>query len=165
MTAILLAGHLPAAAEAQVGNVPPSPDAWTATDSIRAVSYLGHPALYINRGVALVRAAKMENGTLELDMAASDTTNARTTVTAARDEIRRMQYAYSDGVVVYLNGGPLAFAMNPSGLRGGLGVMTKAGDGVYLPLKRGRNQLVLAVVECTGGWAFSARLDPPEGAQ
>ena len=43
---------------------------------------------------------------------------ARTTVTAARDEIRRMQYAYSNGAVVYLNGRPLAFAMNPGGLRG-----------------------------------------------
>ena len=60
---------------AQSGVVPLSPDAWTATDSIRSVSYLGRPALYINRGVALVRGAAMENGTLDLDVAASDTTN------------------------------------------------------------------------------------------
>jgi hypothetical protein len=39
------------------------------------VSYLGRPALYINRGVALVRGASMENGTLDLDVAASDSTN------------------------------------------------------------------------------------------
>ena len=42
---------------------------------------------------------------------------ARTTITAARDEIRRLQYAYSNGVVIYLNGRPLAFAMNPGGLQ------------------------------------------------
>jgi hypothetical protein len=60
---------------------------------------------------------------------------------------------------VYLNGRPLAFAMNPGGLRG-LGVMARVGDAVYLPLRRGRNQLVFAVIQCTGGWAFSARLDP-----
>ena len=84
---------------------------------------------------------------------------ARTTITAARDEIRRLQYAYSNGVVIYLNGRPLAFAMNPGGLRSNLGVMAKVGDAVYLPLKRGRNQLVFAVIQCTGGWAFSARLD------
>jgi hypothetical protein len=36
-----------------------------ATDSIRFVSYLGRPALYINRGVALVRGAVMENGVLD----------------------------------------------------------------------------------------------------
>jgi len=42
----------------------------------------------------------------------------------------------------------------------GLGVMARAGDAVYLPLRRGRNQLVVAVIQCTGGWAYSARLDP-----
>jgi hypothetical protein len=84
---------------------------------------------------------------------------ARTTITADRDELRRLQYAYANGVVIYLNGRPLAFAMNPGRLRG-LGVMARAGDAVYLPLKRGRNELVFAVIECTGGWAFSGRLDP-----
>ena len=85
---------------------------------------------------------------------------ARTTVTAARDETRRLQYAYNNGVVIYLNGRPLAFAMNPGGLRG-IGAMARAGDAVYLPLRRGRNELVYAVIECTGGWAFSGRLDTP----
>ena len=374
--AILLACLTPAAAAGQAASVPLSPDAWVATDSIRSVSYLGRPALYINRGVALVRSASMDNGTLDLDVAASDTTNflgvafraaapkfsnvlflrpgasgteeavqygpafnslgvawqvyhgdganavadiarnrwlhvrveldgplarvfvdtatvptlvvprvvasggsglgvwtgafgrgayfsnirytagpgrsvgtpapvpaslpgtmlgweisnaieapdftpatlpdlsrltwqrvetepegfvlinryreapvgsvprdstgavladsvmtgriggsrivyARTTITAAHDEIRRLQYAYSNGVVVYLNGRPLAFAMNPGGLRG-IGVMARVGDAVYLPLRRGRNQLVFAVIQCTGGWAFSGRLDPPD---
>ena len=84
---------------------------------------------------------------------------ARTTITAAHEETRRMQYAYSNGVVIYLNGRPLAFAMNPGGLRSNLGVMARVGDAVYLPLRRGKNQLVFAVIECTGGWAFSARLD------
>jgi len=87
---------------------------------------------------------------------------ARTTITSAREETRRMQYAYSNGAVIYLNGRPLAFAMNPGGLRG-IGVMARVGDAVYLPLKRGRNQVVFAVIECTGGWAFSARLDSPAG--
>src|SRR5882724_9782745 len=65
----------PAGAAAQTVNVPLSPDAWIATDSIRFVPYLDRPSLYINRGVALVRGAAMENGTLDLDLAASDTTN------------------------------------------------------------------------------------------
>ena len=375
MAGILLAGLTAVVAAAQSGNVPLSPDAWVATDSIRFLPYLGRPALYINRGVALVRGASMENGTLDLDVAASDTTNflgvvfraaaprfsnvlflrpgasgteeavqygpafnsvgvawqiyhgeganavvdvprnrwvhvrveldgpvarlyidtataptlvvprvvasggaglgvwagafgrgayfsniryaaapgssggtappsppagtvlgweisnpieaadftpaalpdlgrltwqpveaepegfvlinryreapvggvptdstgavlidsvmtgkmagsrlvyARTTITASHDEIRRMQYAYGNGVVIYLNGRPLVFAMNPGGLRNNLGVMAKVGDAVYLPLKKGANQLVFAVIECTGGWAFSARLDAGE---
>ena len=372
MAALLLASLAPAVAAAQSGNVPLSPEAWTATDSIRSVTYLGRPALYINRGVALVRGASMENGTLDLDVAASDTTNflgvvfraatprfsnvlflrpgasgteeavqygpafnslgvawqvyhgdganavadiprnrwlhvrvelegpvarlyvdtataptlvvprvvasggaglgvwtgafgrgayfsniryaaapgssgetpapapppgtmlgweisnaieaadftpttlpdlgrltwqrvqaepegfvlinryreapvggvprdstgavltdsvmtgkiagsrivyARTTITAAHDETRRMQYAYSNGVVIYLNGRPLAFAMNPGGLRG----TRRDGPGRRRRLpaaQAGKNQIVFAVIECTGGWAFSARLDP-----
>jgi hypothetical protein len=96
-------------------------------------------------------------------MAGSRIVYARTTVTAERDETRRMEYTYSNGVVIYLNGRPLAFAMNPGGLRSNLGVMARAGDAVYLPLRRGRNQIVLAVIQATGGWAFSARLDSPRG--
>jgi hypothetical protein len=73
--AIFLACLTPAAAAAQSATVALSPEAWVATDSLRSVSYLGRPAIYINRGVALVRGASMENGTLDLDLAASDTTN------------------------------------------------------------------------------------------
>lgn len=97
-------------------------------------------------------------------MAGSRIVYARTTITATHDEVRRMQYAYGNGVVIYLNGRPLVFAMNPGGLRSNLGVMAKAGDAVYLPLKKGKNPLVFAVIECTGGWAYSARLDPGEKA-
>jgi hypothetical protein len=373
MAGVLLAGLTSGVAGAQTGTVPLSTEGWTATDSIRFVSYLGRPSVYINRGVALVRGASMENGTLDIDVAASDTTNflgvafraatprfsnvlflrpavsgteeavqygpafnsvgvawqvyhgdganavadiprnrwihlrvelegsvarlfidraatptlvvprvvasggtglgiwagafgrgayfsnthyaagprsvtvtaeptppsgtildweistaieaadftpavlpdlarltwqkvepepegfvlinryreapvggvptdstgailidsvmtgkiagsrvvyARTTITAAHDEVRRMEYAYGNGIVIYLNGRPLTFAMNPGGLRGN-GVMARVGDAVYLPLRQGRNQIVFAVIECTGGWAFSARLDPP----
>ncbi|HTT67861.1 MAG TPA: hypothetical protein VMF70_07530 [Gemmatimonadales bacterium] len=85
---------------------------------------------------------------------------ARTTIVADRDGIRRLQYGYNNGVVVYANGRPLVFAMNPGGLRGGLGIMATVGDAVYLPLRRGPNEIVFAVLEVTGGWAFWARLDP-----
>ena len=85
---------------------------------------------------------------------------ARTTVVAERAGIRRMQYGYNNGVVIYANGRPLVMGMNPGGLRRGSGVMALAGDAVYLPLKRGRNEIVFAVLDVTGGWAFWARLDP-----
>jgi len=93
-------------------------------------------------------------------MAGSRIVYARTTITAGKDEIRRLQYVYGNGVVIYLNGRPLAFGMNPSGLRAELGIMAHAGDAVYLPLRKGPNQLVFAVIELTGGWAYGARLDP-----
>ena len=94
-------------------------------------------------------------------MAGSRVVYARAVISVAHEQTRRLQYTYSNGVVIYLNGRPLAFAMNPGGLRADLAVMARVGDAVYLPLRKGRNQLVFAVVECTGGWAFGARLDPP----
>ncbi len=75
IAALLLAGVTPPRAAAQRENVPLSSDAWVATDSLQFLPYLGRPTLYINRGVALARGVKLENGTLELDVAASDTTN------------------------------------------------------------------------------------------
>ena len=176
---ILLGGLTPAVAAAQTGSVPLSPEAWTATDSIRSVSYLGRPALYINRGVALVRGGSMESGTLDLDVAASDTTNflgvafraaaprfsnvlfLRPGASGTEEAVQYGPAFNSVGVAwqVYHGEGANGVAMNPGGLRSNLGVMAKAGDAVYLPLRRGRDQNVFAVIECTGGWAFSARLD------
>lgn len=104
--------------------------------------------------------AVLEDSVMTGRMAGSRIVYARTTITAPRDEVRRLRFAYGNGVVIYLNGHPLAFAMNPGGLRNNLGVMAHVGDAIYLPLQRGDNQLVFAVVELTGGWAFSARLDP-----
>ena len=84
---------------------------------------------------------------------------ARTTIHADRDGLRRMQFGYSDGMEIFLNGQPLYFGMNPQYMRDDMGVMSWGGDAVYLPLKRGRNELVVAVTEYSGGWAFWARLD------
>lgn len=75
LTFLLLASTSPVAGTPPPRAVPLTPEAWTATDSIRFVSHLGRPALYINRGVALAREVAMENGVLELDVAATESTN------------------------------------------------------------------------------------------
>jgi hypothetical protein len=36
-------------------------------------------------------------------------------------------------------------------------------DSVYLNLKKGRNEIVLAVAEYFGGWGFICRIDEPQG--
>src|ERR1051325_10875602 len=64
----------PAIAFAQGTTVPLTPEAWVPTDSVKAVPFLGRPALYMKKGVALIRDAAMENGTYELDVAATDST-------------------------------------------------------------------------------------------
>ncbi len=104
--------------------------------------------------------AVLEDSVMTGKMAGERIVYARTTITVPRDEVRLLQYAYGNGVVIYLNGRPLALAMNPGGLRRNLGVMAHVGDAVYLPLRKGPNELVFAVIEVTGGWAFSARLRP-----
>lgn len=87
---------------------------------------------------------------------------ARTTIDSPRDELRRLQFCYSDGVVIYVNGQPVAFAMNPQGFRDDLGIMARVGDAVYVPLEKGRNEIVFAVIEVGGGWAFGGRLEALE---
>ncbi len=49
--------------------------------------------------------------------------------------------------------------MNPI-VQPGLGSMNMIGDGIYLPLKRGSNEVVFAVTDLTAGWGLWARLDP-----
>lgn len=127
------------------------PEGWVLLNRYREAPVGGVPT--DNTGAVLI------DSVMTGKMAGSRIVYARTTITAAHDEVRRMQYAYANGVVIYLNGRPLAFAMNPGGLRSNLGVMAPVGDAVYLPLRRGSNQLVFAVIEATGGWAYSARLD------
>jgi hypothetical protein len=69
-------------------------------------------------------------------------------------------------MAIYLNGRPLYFGMNPQGLRDDLGIMSPGGDAVYLPLERGHNELVVAVTEYSGGWAFWTRLgDAPRDSR
>jgi hypothetical protein len=88
---------------------------------------------------------------------------ARTTLTSDRDAVRKMWIGYSDDVVVYLNGRPLYAGRNSMSYRdpGGLGYVYPYADAVFLPLRKGPNELLLAVSEATAGWGFMCRLDPP----
>ena len=88
---------------------------------------------------------------------------ARATIQSRTAERRRLLFGYSDGAVVYLNGQPLFFGMNASRLRSqdlGQSALDRVGSVLYVPLKAGKNELVFAVTEYTGGWAYWARLVP-----
>ena len=86
---------------------------------------------------------------------------ARTRIDAAEDGLRRLQLGYSDEVSVFLNGQILYRGRSAQYFRdpGFLGIMDVENDAVYLPLKKGQNELVLAITELGGGWGFAARLD------
>ena len=85
---------------------------------------------------------------------------ARTSIDSDRDQVKRLSIGYSDDVSVFLNGRILYRGRSAQGFRdpGFLGIMNPENDTVYLPLKKGRNELVLAVSELGGGWGFICRL-------
>ena len=86
---------------------------------------------------------------------------ARTTIPAKRDEVRKLALGYSDEVSVFLNGRILYRGRSAQAFRdpGFLGIVSADDDAVYLPLRKGSNELVLALSELGGGWGFVARLE------
>jgi hypothetical protein len=103
--------------------------------------------------------AVMTDSVMTGKVAGSKVVYARATIDSPRDEIRRMEFCYSDGAVIYVNGQRTSFSMNPQGFRDDLGIMARVGDAVYVRLKQGRNEIIFAVIELGGGWAFGAKLD------
>lgn len=89
---------------------------------------------------------------------------ARTYIEAERDQVRKLSIGYSDDVSVFLNGRILWRGRSAQNFRDPafLGIVDPENDAVYLPLKKGRNELVLAVSELGGGWGFVCRLGEPD---
>jgi hypothetical protein len=89
---------------------------------------------------------------------------ARTTIQSDRDQVKKLEIGYSDDVSVFLNGQILYRGRSAQGFRapGFLGIVNPENDAVYLPLKKGSNELMLAVSELGGGWGFICRLADPE---
>ena len=85
---------------------------------------------------------------------------ARTTIDSDRDQVKKLYIGYSDDVSVFLNRQILYRGRSAQGFRdaGFLGIVNPENDAVYLPLKKGSNELMLAVSELGGGWGFVCRL-------
>jgi hypothetical protein len=85
---------------------------------------------------------------------------ARTSIDSDRDEVKKLLIGYSDDVSVFLNGKILFRGRSAQNFRdpGFLGIVNAENDAVYLPLKRGHNELTLGVSELGGGWGFTCRL-------
>ena len=85
---------------------------------------------------------------------------AKTTIQSDRDEVKKLEIGYSDDVSVFLNGKILYRGRSAQGFRDPrfLGIINPENDAVYLPLKKGSNELMLAVSELGGGWGFICRL-------
>lgn len=83
---------------------------------------------------------------------------ARTTLRAEKDEIRELNFGYSDALVIFLNGrrlfsGTSTFRSRDATFLGAVGLF----DSVDLPLRKGDNELLFTVLEAFGGWGFMAQ--------
>ncbi len=85
---------------------------------------------------------------------------ARTSIDSDSDQVKKLYIGYSDDVSVFLNGQILYRGRSAQSFRdpGFLGIVNPENDAVCLPLKKGSNELLLAVSELGGGWGFICRL-------
>jgi hypothetical protein len=85
---------------------------------------------------------------------------ARTSIEAEREQVKKLFIGYSDDVSVFLNGRLLFRGRSAQYFRDPafLGIVNPENDAVYLPLKKGNNELILAISELGGGWGFICRL-------
>lgn len=89
---------------------------------------------------------------------------AKTTIVSDRDQVRKLYIGYSDDVSVFLNGRILYRGRSAQNFRDPafLGIVNPENDAVYVQLKKGSNELMLAVSELGGGWGFICRLVDPD---
>ena len=80
---------------------------------------------------------------------------ARTVIECKKDETKQFAFGYSDGITIFLNG-RIVFAANSAYRQRDPSFLGIVGlnDYVYLPLKKGKNELLLNVAEVSGGWGF-----------
>ncbi len=89
-----------------------------------------------------------------------NTVLAKLVIDSDKEQIKRLDFGYSDRVRVYCNGQILYSGNNGFRTRdyrylGTIGYF----DAVHLPLKKGANTIILAVSENFGGWAVQGKLD------
>lgn len=90
----------------------------------------------------------------------------KTTVTAAKDQVRKLDFGFSDEVYVYLNGRPLyqdKNLYNTPGMKTPRGRCSLENSQIDLPLAEGENELLIGVTNFFFGWGIMARLDDSQG--
>ena len=114
---------------------------------------------------------KAENsGTANLGTAAvferekQNTVFAKTVINASEDQLKAFHFGYSDRAKVYCNGtiiysGDNGYRTRDFRYLGTIGYF----DTVYLPLRKGRNEIWIAVSENFGGWGLRGKLEDLDG--
>ena len=89
-----------------------------------------------------------------------DVVFAKAVILSEKDQVKKLSFGYSDRIGIFLNGKILfsansAFRQRDPQFLGIVGLH----DAVFLDLKKGRNELLLAVTELFGGWGYICRLE------
>jgi sugar lactone lactonase YvrE len=84
-----------------------------------------------------------------------DVVLAKTIIDSDKNRILKLRFGYSDAISIFLNGtlyffGNSAYQQRDPSFLGIVGL----NDVVYLPLKKGSNELLLMIAEVFGGWGF-----------
>ena len=89
---------------------------------------------------------------------------ARFTVVSDKDQVKKLEFGFSDMVKVYFNK-TLLFGANDSYASRDYRFLGTIGyyDELYLPLKKGENEIMMAVGEIAGGWGVKARFENLDG--
>ena len=94
----------------------------------------------------------------------ANTVFARLVINSESEQVKRLRFAFSDEVKVYFNdrllyGGSDVYQSRDYRFLGTVGLF----DALYLPFKKGDNELWLAVTENFGGWGIKALFDDMAG--
>ncbi len=94
----------------------------------------------------------------------ANTVFARLNITSDQAQMKEMKFGYSDRVRIYLNG-KRVYAGNAGWRQRDYRFLGTVGfhDSVGLDLKQGRNELLVAVSETFGGWAWAGAIEDRAG--
>lgn len=93
-----------------------------------------------------------------------NTVFAKKVIVSDREQIKKLEFGFSDRVSVYLNNrllfrGDDTYQSRDYRFLGSIGYF----DALYLPLVAGENELLMAVSEDFGGWGIQAKFESLEG--
>ncbi|MCI0444795.1 hypothetical protein L0152_16505, partial [bacterium] len=94
----------------------------------------------------------------------ANTIFAKLIITSDREQVKKLTFGFSDAARVYCNdlaisGGTDIYASRDYRFLGTIGLF----DEVFLPLKKGDNELLIAVAEGFGGWGIKAQFEDMDG--
>lgn len=125
---------------------------------IAARKWQGKVSVEEGTAANISRIQKLRDGT------PGNTVLARITFNSSKEQLKLFEFGYSDRLVAILNGKPLYQGTNKWRSRdyrylGTVGLF----DSVFLHLKEGKNELVMAVSEDFGGWLITGRFNNMDG--